>query len=174
VTNEEFFGLFARSAWRLEALPAYGTAESDPSFAAWLAAGGQLPPLKERPPKIAWMKAVASAVAEGKRLGRVRILRRPRSPYEDYELATYPENVEAGEDVRIAEADQHPELARLDQDFWLLDDELVLVLDYDPEGRFLGLNPTRDPTVLSMCRRRRDFAVAHSVPLADYLATVDA
>jgi hypothetical protein len=170
VTNEEFFALFTRSAWRLEALPAYGTAESDPSFAAWLAAGGELPPLQDRPPKVAWMDAVRKAAAEGKRLGRVRLLRRPRSPYEDYELATYPENVEAGEDVRIAEVDQYPELAQLDRDFWLLDDgELALVMDYDADGRFLGLKPTRDPATLSVYRRQRDLALACSVPLAEFL-----
>jgi hypothetical protein len=169
VTNDEFFGLFTRSAWRLEALPAYGTAESDPSFAAWLAASGQLSPLRERPPKVTWMDGVRKAVAEGKRLGRVRLLRQPRSHYEDYELATYPENVEAGEDVRIAEVDQHPELAQLDRDFWLLDDELALVMDYDSEGRFLGLKPTRDPAALSAYRRQRDLALACSVPLAEFL-----
>jgi hypothetical protein len=169
VTNEEFLAQFTQSAWRLEALPATGTADSDPSFAAWLAADGQLPPLQDRPPKIAWMNAVRKAVAEGKRLGRVRLLRQPRSPYEDYELATYPENVEAGEDVQIADIDQHPELAKLNRDFWLLDDELVLVMDYDSEGRFLSLKPTRDPGALNMYRRQRDLALAYSVPLAEFL-----
>jgi hypothetical protein len=171
VTNDEFFSLFRASAWRLEALPAYGTAESDPAFAAWLERG-HLPPLAERPAKQAWMAAVREAVAGGKRLGRVHVLRRPLTPYLAYELATYPENVEAGEDVRIADADEHPELARLSRDFWLLDDQLALLLDYDPQGRFQALTPTRDPQVLADCRRQRDLAVARSVPLAEYLTAV--
>jgi hypothetical protein len=171
VTNEEFFGLFRASAWRLEALPAYGTAESDPAFGAWLERG-HLPPLAERPAKQAWMAAVQTAVAGGKRLGRVHVLRQPLTPYLAYELATYPENVAAGEDVRIADADEHPELARLDRDFWLLDDQLALLLDYDPQGRFQALAPTSDPADLADCRRQRDLAVACSVPLAEYLTAV--
>jgi hypothetical protein len=172
VTNEEFFQLFLASAWRLEALPAYGTAESDPAFAGWLERG-HLPPLAKRPAKQAWMAAVRAAVAGGKRLGRVHVLRQPLTPYLAYELQTYPENVEAGEDVRIADLDEHPELARFDRDFWLLDDQLVLLMDYDPETYFFrGLIPTRDPAVLADCRHRRDLAVACSVPLAEYLTAV--
>lgn len=171
--NEEFFGLVRRSAWRLEALPAYATADSDPSFTAYLRAG-RLTPLAERPPKQAWMAAVRQATAAGKRLGRVHVITRPLSPYLEYELAAYPENVEAGEDVRLADAGEHPELAELGPDFWLLDDEtlapLVLVMDYDPEGRFRGLERTTDPAVVARCRRVRDLAVRYSVPLGEFLA----
>ena len=173
MTSEEFFDSFRHSAWRLEALPAYGTAESDPSFAAYLRAG-QLTPLEERPPKQAWMAAVQKAGVSGKRLGRVHVLSRPLSPYLEYELATYPENVAAGEDVRIADRGEHPELEALTRDFWLLDDESpvpsVLLMTYDAEGRFVSLEPTRHPAMVARCRRQRDLAVACSVPLAEYLA----
>jgi hypothetical protein len=172
MTNEEFFGLFRRSAWRLEALAAYGTADSDPSFAAYLRAG-RLTPLEERPPKQAWMAAVRRAIAGGKHLGRVHVITRPLSPYLESELATYPENAEAGEDVRLADAGEHPELAGLGPDFWLLDDETpapsALVMDYDSEGRFRGLTHTADPAVIARCRRARDLAVRYSVPLDEFL-----
>jgi hypothetical protein len=174
MTGEQFFTLFKRSAWRLEALPAYGTVQSDPSFAAYLRAGRVVPPLEERPPKQTWMAAVRQAIAGGKRLGRVHVLSRPLSPYLEYELATYPENVEAGEDVRIADAGEHPELADLGPDFWLLDDETprpaVLLMTYDDAGRFLSLEHTTEPIVVARCRRVRDLAVRCSVPLSEFLA----
>lgn len=166
--NADFFATFARSAWRLEALPAYGTAESDPSFAAYLELG-YLPPLEERPAKQAWMAAVREAIAGGKQLGRVHVLRRPLTPYLAYELATYPENVAAGEDVRIADAGDHPTLGGLGPDFWLLDDELALVMDYDADGRFIDLFPTRNRVTVARCRYQRDLAIAHSVPLQEFL-----
>ena len=168
MTNDEFFASFTRSAWRLETLPAYGTPESDPSFAAYLTLG-HLPPLEQRPAKQAWMAAVKEAVAAGKQLGRVHVLRRPLTLYLAYELQTYVENVEAGEDVRIADLDQHPVLSALDTDFWLLDDQLALVMDYDPEGRFRSLTPTSNPSVLRRCRRRRDLAIARSIPVQEFL-----
>jgi hypothetical protein len=171
--SAEFFDCFRHSAWRLEALPAYGTAESDPSFAAYLRAG-QLTPLEVRPRAQAWLAAVRQAVASGKRLGRVHVLNRPLSPYLEYELATYPENVAAGEDVRIADRDEHPELASLGPDFWLLDDETpapaVLLMDYDDAGRFVSLERTSDPAVVATCRQARDLAVRCSVPLNEFLA----
>jgi hypothetical protein len=172
LTTEEFFRLFRATAWRLEALPAYGTASDDAAFAAWLERG-HLPPLAERPAKQAWMAAVAAAVAAGQRVGRVHVLRWPLSPYLEYELATYPENVEAGEDVRIADAGQHPELASLlGRDFWLLDGRLALLMDYDPQGRFQGLTSTRQAATLTRCREQRELALRWSVPLAEYLAAV--
>ncbi len=169
--TDDFFATFTRTAWRLETLPAYGTPDSDPSFAAYLELG-HLPPLEDRPPKQAWMAAVRQAVAEGRQLGRVHVVRRPLTPYLDYELATYPENVEAGEDIRIADADQHPELATLSTDFWLLDNERVLVMAYDDDGRFINAMPTTNPTVVPACRRFRDLAIACSVPLQEFLQPV--
>lgn len=167
--NDWFFAAFTRSAWRLETLPAYGTPESDPEFAAYLQLGHQLPPLEDRPAKQTWMADVRRAVAQGKQLGRVHALRRPLSPYLAYELATYPENIAAGEEVRITDLNEHPELAGLGPDFWLLDNELALVMDYDDQGRFLDLNRTENPTVVRACRQMRHLAIACSVPLQEFL-----
>jgi hypothetical protein len=167
--NEDFFASFQHTAWRLEAQPAYGTAESDPSFGLFLAYGMQVPPLAERPAKQAWMAGVRKAIAEGKQLARVHVLSRPLTPYRVYELLTYPENIEAGEDVRIASVDEHPELGMLDTDFWLLDDSVALVMDYDDYGRFIGATRTEDPGVLEVCHDFRRLAISLSVPLAEYL-----
>lgn len=170
MTTDELFRLFRRSAWRLETLPAYGTPETDPSFARWLALGEQMPPLDERPPKQAWMAKVAAAVAEGRTLGRVHVVERPLSLYRAYELACYPENQAAGEDVRIAELGEHPELAALmGGDFWLLDDALAVLMDYDAAGRFRRSHLTNDPATVAACRRARALAVAAAVPLEEYL-----
>lgn len=171
MTNEEFFGLADRTIWRLETLPVYSTPTTDPAFAAYIRRG-ELPPLAERPAKRAWMTLVRQAVAKGKRVGRVHVLRLPLTAYLQYELATYAENAAAGEDVRIAVVDDHPELATLDQDYWLLDDGLALIMDYDDAGRFRGERLTRDRATLARCRAHRDLAIACSVPLAAFAAEV--
>lgn len=168
MTNDDFFASFARSAWRLETLPAYGTAKTDPAFAAYLNLG-HLSPLEERPRAQAWLAAVRRATAEGKRIGRVHVLSQPLSDYLRYELATYFENEAAGEIVRIADVSPQRRHASLTRDFWLLDDQLALLMDYDAEGRFLSLTPSRDPAVLRRCRQRQEMALACSVKLQDYL-----
>jgi hypothetical protein len=45
-------------------------------------------------------------------------------------------------------------------------------MDYDPDGQFRAMTPTRDPAFLARCLRQRDLAVARSVPLMEYLAAV--
>jgi hypothetical protein len=174
MTNEEFFDLAERSVWRLEALPQYNP-RTDQALAAWRQTG-KLLPLPQRPGKQAWMAAVRQAVGAGKHVGRVRVRRQGSGPYSyaAYELACYPENAAAGEDVRIADLGAHPELAELERDFWLMDEGPALLMDYDRDGQFQAMTPTRDPAVLARCLAQRDLAIACSVPLSEYLAAADA
>ena len=163
--------LFGSSAFRLETLPQYrGT--SDAALQAFLE--GRPLPLEQRPAKQRWMRLVADAAAAGKRISRVHVVSRPLTPYERYELAAFPENAAAGEQVLIADRGEHPELAELTGDFWLLDDTTdrpsVLLMDYDAEGRFRGQEHTRAARVLADCRRQRDLALACSVDLDEFLA----
>jgi hypothetical protein len=171
MTSEEFFARFRKSAFRLEALPQYlGT--SDPAFRAF--SEGRPLPLSERPTKQDWMRRVANACAQGKRIYRVHVLDQPLTPYLEYELASYPENVEAGEEVYIADRTGRPQLADLTEDFWLCDADsdrpFALLMDYDAEGRFVKGELSDAPAVIEKCRRQRDLALANSVLLDEYLS----
>jgi len=171
--TEDFFALFHRSAFRVEALPQYlGT--STPAFRAF-EASGRLTPLDERPAKQNWMHHVFAATAAGVHVARVHVLDLPLSSYLRYELAAYPENIEAGEDVFIAVRSAHRSLGDLTTDFWLLDDKepsaSVLLMHYDDEGRFTAQTHTDEPEVLRRCRAQRDLALAHAVPYDQFIAT---
>jgi uncharacterized protein DUF6879 len=167
MTNDEFFGLARHTIWRLETLPQYNP-RTDEAFLTWCRTG-ELLPLEQRPGKRAWMDAVTKAVAAGKRVGRVRI-HHGLQPYAAYELAVYPENAAAGEDVWIADLGRHPELASLTDDFWLMDDHLALLMGYEPDGQFRSMTPTSNLVLLAALAAARDVAVECSVPLAEYLA----
>lgn len=84
----------------------------------------------------------------------------------------YPDNADAGEDIRILHVgpDELPELG--DEDFWLFDDELAVLMRYGPQGAWLGQDATRDAEVLEVCRRKRDRALTLAVPLLEYLPGV--
>jgi hypothetical protein len=165
------FATFTASAWRLETLPQYLVDVEADRFAAFRA-GRPLPPWPAA--SVEWFAGIADQVAAGKRWGRVRVVDQPLSDYTRFELECYADNVQAGEDVRIAERADHPELADLREDFWLFDAEgprpVVLLMRYDAEGHWLGYWRTEDLDVIGECRRRRDIAIAASVPLAAYLA----
>jgi hypothetical protein len=135
----QLFASFRHSAFRLETLPAYAVDEETESFRAW----------KERQPAPPWQldrdwcRLVAEATAAGKRMHRVRVVRRPLSEYVRFELDWgYPQNIEAGEDIRILElgsADELPSVPDPDRgyDFWCFDETTVVRLEYDGAGRFI-------------------------------------
>jgi hypothetical protein len=130
------FESFTRSAFRVEARDRYDVPAERDEFAAFRAGKR----LHHRAPDVdAWLARVASATASGRSISRVRLVTRPLTEYTHYELACYPYNIAAGETIGIIERRW---LAPDDQrwaggDFWIFDDELVVVLDYDEQDRFL-------------------------------------
>ena len=72
MSSSAFMQSFTRSAWRLEALPQYNP-RTDASFRHFVETGEVLP-LKDRPGKQEWMGLVGEALAQGKRIARVRII----------------------------------------------------------------------------------------------------
>jgi len=87
----------------------------------------------------------------------------PLTDYQRFQCAWgYPANVEAGEDIRIL--DHRPD-GLLAVDFWLFDDEIAVVLEYDEEGRFLV--PVVAET-LQPYRQARDIALRRAVHFEQY------
>lgn len=167
---DRLYDTFTDSVFRLETLPAYSVPEYDERLRAFL----QGEPLPPSPPKEAWLALVRERVAAGGRIHRVHVVERPLSDYLRYELAVYPENVAAGEDVRIADRAAHPGLDVLRRDFILFDGDTdhatAVLFRYSFDGRILSRDVSADPADVDLCRRQRDLALAHSVPLEE-LAT---
>lgn len=90
---------------------------------------------------------------------------------------SYVESAATGEDIRIADRAAHPDLAKLNEDFWLFDADTdrayALLMGYDEEGHFLGYDHTNDPDTLDRCRAQRDLALKHAVSLNIYLAAAE-
>jgi hypothetical protein len=150
---------FTRSAWRLEARDEYASAGEVEALAAWRRG--------ETPRNQGWLDLLAEHISAGHQVGRVHAITLPPTEYIQFELATYPANVEAGESVAIADRARHPEL---DVDFWIFDDRRVVVLHYDDTGRFIqALDGTHH---LAHYRRLRDVAITAATPLADWTSTV--
>jgi hypothetical protein len=169
MTLTELFQTFRESAFRLETRQYYVLAEDEPRRQAFRE-GHPLPP---RPGKTESIRIVRDAVAAGKRVQRVHVVDLPLSEYIRYELAVYPENVAAGEDVRIACRTAHPGLKDLDTDFWLFDPETgrpaVVWFRYTQDGQILGRDYSNDPGDVQRARQQRDLAVDQSLPLSEFL-----
>lgn len=168
---ERRFADFTASAFRLETLPTYAGTADDPRFAAYVS-GDPLPDRSVRTSP--WLRNLAVTTAAGKSWSRVHVVDYPLSDYQRYELVAYIESAAAGEEIRIAERAASAELAGLRRDFWLFDagtdHAAAALMDYGPDGQYLGAEVTTDPAVISACEAERDLALRHSRELNAYLA----
>ena len=155
----KLFESFRSSAFRLECLPTYQV----PQDVQWLRrfrAGEDRPQERDNRP---WLTTVRNAKERGARMQRVRLVQSPLSEYQRFQFSWgYVENMGAGEEIYIV--DQEPD-GLLRVDFWLFDDELAVVLEYDDEGRFVR------PVVaesLAPYRQARDMALKSCMPFREY------
>jgi hypothetical protein len=148
-----------REIFRLETLPVYTVPEEEKALGGFLRGEG----LPVRTPDTSpWIRRLADTVAAGVRLYRVHIVRFPLTDYLRYELASYASSTAAGMETYIADRDHHPDLAGLNEDYWMFDEQHVAVMTYDPEGRPLGPVPGED---VERYVAWRDVAMARAVPL---------
>ena len=156
---------FTRRAFRLETLAAYDVATDDNDVGRYLRGEPEPDPARKGP----WLERLRSERREGKRRQRVHVVRSPLSDYLRYECEWgYLPNVAAGEDIWILDLAERPVPAGLvDHDFWLLDDEHVIRMHYDGQGRFVGAE-ILDDAQLPRYRRARDEAIEAAEPFLDY------
>jgi hypothetical protein len=153
---------FKESAFRLERCPSYSMPEEAEMLAAFKR--GEKVQLPEDHP---WPPLVKRHCSAGKVMQRARVVDRPPTEYQRFELSLYPHRVEAGEQIHIYERGSIPEIFLYEVDFWLFDNSTVYILNYDAEGRFLGTEPAYN---LVQYRRIRDLALERSIPLAEFTA----
>ncbi len=117
------------------------------------------------------MEQLTRERADGKRRHRVHVLRSPLTDYLRYECEWgYAYTSQAGEEIYILDLAEIPRPGGLiNEDFWLLDGEHVLVMRYDSEGRLLGGVPL-DAADTPRYRRCRDAALAQAQPFGRYWA----
>ena len=122
--------------FRLETLDAYEVASDGSDFARYLAGEPGPDPARKGP----WLARLREDAERGLRNRRVHVVRSPLTPYERYECEWgYAPNSQAGEDIRILDLAERAEPRGLvDQDFWLMDDQTVVVMHYDRAGQYLG------------------------------------
>jgi hypothetical protein len=153
---------FKESAFRLERCPSYNMPEEAEMLAAFKR--GEKVQLPENHP---WPPLVKRQCSAGKVMQRARVVSRPPTEYERFELSLYPHSIEAGEQICVYERGSIPEIFRYEVDFWLFDNHTVYILNYDAEGHFLGTEPAYDVVTY---RRIRDLALERSIPLAEFTA----
>lgn len=136
--------------------------EEAESLRAWRE--GKPPPAwqKERE----WLAMVREACGAGKSMQRVRVVHRPLSEYVRLEFEWgYPDNVAAGEDIRILELANGETLPHVSGDFWLFDNAVAVGMEYTADGSFIRPVEVSD---IEPYRRCRVAIMARAVPFNQY------
>ncbi|GAA4181959.1 hypothetical protein GCM10022252_07100 [Streptosporangium oxazolinicum] len=160
---KDFFDSFQRDAFRLETQPKYTMPAEAESLARFLR--GEPKPDNHN---AAWHRRVTGYVDAGKGIGRVRVVRRPLTDYQRYQLAWgIPGNIMAGEDIRILDLTDQVIDIPSDQDWWMFDDSSVVHLNFRPDGTQINRELIEGSS--GPYRRWKQIAVENSVSFAQYM-----
>lgn len=164
---EEAIWSFRRTAFRLEHQQSYAIGYELEVFVRHGAGGDasptQVPELRE------WFRRVSERTDAGGRIERVRVVDEPLTRYQAWERWCDRWNAEAGEVIKYMPRRRAVEVGLLPaagpQDWWLLDDELLLNVIFDGDGRMLRVERTDDRQAVAAARSWRESAITHSASL---------
>ncbi|MGH3547431.1 MAG: DUF6879 family protein [Pseudonocardiaceae bacterium] len=165
VDARRMFRLFAADAFRIETRDHYDVPAEAPAIAEFEATGQIL--IYEG--KQRWLDQLASHTAAGRTIRRVHTVHASRlSSYLRWEFASQvATSVPAGEDIRIADLDRHPELAT-DTDVWIFDDAVAVKMWQQTED---GVNGVARATAVELDAYRvwQTKAWQAALPLPEFL-----
>jgi hypothetical protein len=166
ITEGEFSRLlesFKKSSVHLETRDSYGTTVELPYMAKW-AAG--------EPDDLAWLDEwcveLREHVSAGRTVQRARIVSEPLSEYQRWSRSIADPMVEAGEDIRWVPRRLVSSIGIPGNDFYLLDNELVVFLHYTGAGLNKAFTTSTDPQVIELCRTAFDAVWALAIPHSEY------
>lgn len=165
LSNDQFWAhlaAFTRSAFRLELQPRYVVDYERDLYNAYLA--GTARPATDSAALRAWLDRVRHQVSEGKVIERVRVVDEPPTDYQRWMKYMDRWNREAGETILYLTRAHARHVGLLPDagpgDWWLLDDERLITMDYDAEGRRVRSGLTTGGARLRQARAWRALAVS--------------
>ncbi|MFI7104169.1 DUF6879 family protein [Streptomyces sp. NPDC050161] len=170
-TFEELLGSAKVSAVHLEMRDGY--MPSDPAFAAWKQ-GALTDPVGDDADFQNWLRWVSDATGRGVAIRRARVVSVPESDNIRFEHYVSDANVKAGENIRWLPRRRATGIPLPGNDFWVFDNELVLVLHFDGDGEPAPdwMELTRDESVLGLCTSAFEAVWERAVPHTQYQPTV--
>jgi hypothetical protein len=163
------FEKFKHSAWRLETRRRYASDEATDTYAQFVETGD-----------VTWdmdtwyCRTIRSQTADGKTVGRVRIVDNPPTTGQRYLMVNAERNTELGEDIRNLWRPDAEELHLGDDDFWIFDSRLVARLNFDDDDNLVDVELITEPAEVVRYSVLRDAALHHAVPCKRFAALLPA
>ncbi|MFC9280229.1 DUF6879 family protein [Streptomyces collinus] len=156
---EQLFYSFSYSAWHLETRRGYASDREDLGFEEFLQTGRAPMDLDSD-----WCTNICAQTDSGKYIGRVRVVDDPPTEGQLFLLSYARCNATTGEDARNMWRKDAVSAHILDEDFWIFDSRLVVVLHFDDQDVLGDLELITEPAaVLGYCQTR-DAALHVSQP----------
>jgi hypothetical protein len=169
INHEDFgnlFERFGRRAFRLEKLDRYSVPEEAEDYSRFIA-GEPLPNSTGED----WCQFVHEKVRLGRTIQRVHIVSKPLTPYIKFEIDwRYSYSSNAGEDIYLLERAKIPSSLNVAHDFWLFDDQILILMHYDVNGSFCSVERENDPHVISAYREASISILSLATPLRQHIA----
>jgi hypothetical protein len=167
INRDEFVELvtsFKRSAWRWECQGTYYEPDEAQPFRLWQEGRPHTSFMDD------WFEMTSRWRAEGKTFQRVRMVTEPPTEYLLWMFEVTDLAIEAGDDIRwLGEADAR-RLGAPTYDFYLLDDDVLVILEFG-EGGVAGAEVLDGKQAVDGARRWRQIAWASATPHTEYMAT---
>ncbi|MFF7253120.1 DUF6879 family protein [Streptomyces microflavus] len=157
---------FEHTAWRLETRQEYAADQETEEYQRFLE-GIAPPPDKDGP----WFANARAQTATGRRIERVRVVDEPATDNQRYLLATTPDNLAAGEDIRYLHRSTADAVGLSPEgDFWLFDSRILARFNWQDSERRLEL--TAEPDQVARACQVRDIAWHHAVRYEEFIRRV--
>jgi hypothetical protein len=147
-------------AVRLEQQPVYAV-DLDEHYEAF--AAGRVEDPTGQPAFADWLEYVSALTAAGRRMERVRVQHDPPSDYHRYARWVGGWNVKAGEVIHYTTRDRAAEVGLLpaagDDDWWLLDDARLVVMEFDAAGELTRIRLVTDEASIARARAHWELAL---------------
>jgi hypothetical protein len=167
LSYEEFKDLVRENkrAFHLELKDTYNVAAEDEPFGRWQ---------RGEPDDYAWhqdwLGFLREVSAAGVQVQRVRLVSVPHTEYTRWGLDVAHLNVEAGEDMRYLPRHLAKDIDLPDDDYWLLDDDMLVLSVFSADGRTGGFARSTNLHLLRQCLAVRDHVWDLAIPFVGYIA----
>ena len=129
---QKYFENFKKYAFRLELLQEYDVEEEKEAIEKFLKSA-KIEPDKE------WINIIKKARRRKAIMQRVRVINLPLTDYLKFEIKAYQFNIASGENIYFIYQEEFDKLnSEINYDFWLFDDKIVLKMNYNNKGKFIG------------------------------------
>ena len=117
-----------------------------------------------------WLGIVKETLARGVVMRRARIVSEPVTDYIRWEHAVTPLNLDAGEQVRWLPRRHACDIALPGNDFWLIDNNLVVFHFFTGDGDWAdpGFETTQDPAAVNLCAAAFEAVWERGIPHGKY------